>query len=188
MMMNRAVFLDRDGTIIEDRNFICRTEDVQLLPRAAGALRLLERAGYMLFIVTNQSGVGRGLFTIEDVNRLNDHLCRILADRTVTIHGVFACPHHPDDGCTCRKPSPQSILAAAKSHRIDLAQSYMIGDRLSDVQTGKNAGCIPILVETGLGKDTLAKSADQLRDILVMPDLAAAARRIVKSRTTAVAA
>ena len=180
--MKPAVFLDRDGTIIEDRNFITRTEDVHFLPGAVAALRALQRAGFLLFIVTNQSGVGRGLMEIADVERLHRFLAAQLAKQGVKLDGVYVCPHHPNDGCACRKPLPKHLLSAAEAHGVDLTRSYLVGDRLSDVETAQNAGCIPILVETGLGKEVASKHRDQLEGVFMAKDLASAVKKILALR------
>lgn len=186
--MKRAVFLDRDGTIIEDRNFISRTEDVHFIPRAPAALRALQREGFRLFIVTNQSGVGRGLFEIEDVARVHRFLAAELSKQGVSLDGVYVCPHHPNDGCDCRKPSAKLVRDAARTHGLDLTQSFFIGDRLSDVETGRAAGCTPILVETGKGKEELSRHEASLLGVQVARDLAAAARLILKAKPRTLAA
>jgi D-glycero-D-manno-heptose 1,7-bisphosphate phosphatase len=156
---HRAVFLDRDGTIMEDSNYVGDVERVILIPGAAEALKQLQDAGYKLFIVTNQSGVGRGYFTREAVEAIHAHLDEYFARAGVHFDRYYVCPHHPEDNCDCRKPKPKFLLDAAVEYGLDLSRSFMIGDRPSDIQAGVNAGAKTILVLTGAGRDTLAKQA-----------------------------
>lgn len=150
--MNRAVFLDRDGTLIEDKNYLHCPEEVVIYPGVGPALKRLQDAGFKLFIVTNQSGVGRGYFTLEDVQRVHEHLCRELAKDGVLIEKIYIAPEHPDAPSRGRKPSPQFLFDARDQFSLDLAQSYIIGDKLIDLECGRNAGLKQsILVRTGYG-------------------------------------
>jgi D-glycero-D-manno-heptose 1,7-bisphosphate phosphatase len=135
---DRAVFLDRDGVLIADKGYVSRPEDVEILPGVREALLNLQAAGWRLIVVTNQSGIGRGLFTVEDFERVTYRMRELIQ---VEFGGIFFCPHIPEDGCDCRKPRPGLLLKAAKEMGIDLAQSVMVGDRLSDVEAGTAAGC-----------------------------------------------
>lgn len=155
---NRAVFLDRDGTIMEDSNYVGDVERVVLIPSAVGALKRLRDAGYKLFIITNQSGVGRGFFTREAVEQIHTHLDEQFGKAGVRFDGYYVCPHHPEDNCDCRKPKPKFLLDAAREYGLDLARSFMIGDRASDIGAGANAGTKTILVLTGGGRETLVKN------------------------------
>src|SRR5436189_633281 len=128
--MTAAVFLDRDGTLIEERNYISRPEDVAIFPGVGGALKQLQNLGFMLFIVSNQSGVGRGYFTLADVQKVNQHLIQEFARETVRFEKIYIAPESPETPSRCRKPSPQFLFDARDEFGIDLAQSYMIGDRL----------------------------------------------------------
>jgi D-glycero-D-manno-heptose 1,7-bisphosphate phosphatase len=173
--MSRAVFLDRDGTIIEERNYVCSPEDVVIYPSAPAALTRLQNAGFKLFIVTNQSGVGRGYFTLDDVERVNRHLLDELGSRGVRMENIYIAPEAPDAPSRGRKPSPQFLFDARDEFGLNLAQSYMIGDKMADLECGWNAGvnrCI--LVRTGYGADLERDSRDQLGAALVVDDLAAA--------------
>ncbi len=164
--MRPAVFLDRDGAIIVDKNYLSDPEGVELLPHAVEGLRKFQAAGYLLIIITNQSGVGRGLFSAQQAEAVNDRLVQILAHNGVTIDDAYYCPHAPDDNCQCRKPLPGMILQAADKHGIDLSKSVTIGDKDSDVQAGRTAGCrLSILIST----DT------QKMDSVTVPNLEAAA-------------
>nr|WP_246140147.1 HAD family hydrolase [Geothermobacter ehrlichii] len=154
-----AVFLDRDGTLIEERDYLCRPEDVVLLPGAAEAVCRLNRAGIAVVVVTNQSGVARGYFDLAVVGRIHRHLDRQLACSGARIDGYYVCPHHPTEGdtpwrcdCECRKPKPGLLLRAATEMGIDLSRSFMIGDKISDLQAGEKAGCLSLLVRTGYGE------------------------------------
>src|SRR5580704_12732459 len=154
---HRAVFLDRDGTIMEDSNYVGDVTRVVLIPGAAAALKRLQDAGYRLFIITNQSGVGRGYFTREAVEAIHAHLDEYFGRFGVRFDHYYVCPHHPEDNCDCRKPKPKFLLEAARAYGLDLSRCFMIGDRPSDLQAGINAGAKAILVLTGAGRDTIAK-------------------------------
>src|SRR5213594_3107755 len=150
--MNRAVFLDRDGTLIADKDYLHRPEEVVIFPTAAGALKDLQKAGFKLFIVSNQSGVGRGYFTLADVERVNRRLVELLARDGVRFEKIYFAPEGPEQPSPGRKPSPQFLFDARDEFGIDLAQSYMIGDKLIDLECGWNAGVKgSILVRTGHG-------------------------------------
>jgi D-glycero-D-manno-heptose 1,7-bisphosphate phosphatase len=179
--MNRAVFLDRDGTIIEERHYLSRVEDVVIFPAAAGALGQLHRAGFKLFIVSNQSGVGRGYFTLADVEKINQYLLRELGRDGVRFEKVYIAPESPDTPSRGRKPSPQFLLDARDEFGVDLAQSYMIGDKLIDLECGWNAGVKQcLLVRTGYGAEAERASANKLGAAVVVDDLPAAAHWILK--------
>ncbi len=179
--MNRAVFLDRDGTIIEERNYLSRVEDVTIFDGAAAALARLHSAGFKLFIVSNQSGVGRGYFTLADVERVHQYLLRELGRAGVRFEKVYIAPEAPDTPSRGRKPSPQFLLDARDEFGVDLAQSYMIGDKLIDLECGWNAGVKQcLLVRTGYGAELERTSADKLGRAAIVDDLAAAARWILK--------
>ena len=175
---DRAVFLDRDGTIMEDSNCVGNFERVVLIPSAATALKQLQDAGYKLFVVTNQSGVGRGYFTREAVESIHAHLDESFGKAGVRFDGYFVCPHHPEDNCDCRKPKPKFLLDAARAHGLELSRCFMVGDRPSDIQTGVNAGTKTILVLTGAGRESLAKQ--EVTPDFVAQDIGEAATWILK--------
>ena len=175
---DRAVFLDRDGTIMEDSNYVGNVERVLVIPGAAVALRRLQEAGYKLFIITNQSGVGRGYFTSEAVESIHAHLDEYFGKHGVHFDHYYVCPHHPEDNCDCRKPKPKFLLDAAREYGLDLAGSFMVGDRSSDIQVGVNAGVSTVLVLTGAGRETLAKR--EVKPDHVAEDIGAAAAWILK--------
>lgn len=134
--MRRAVFLDKDGTLIEDVPYSLH---LRFRPGAFKALRQLR--DFALVVVTNQSGVARGLLTMADLDRLYRDMKHTLAQERIPLAGFYACPHGPQDGCSCRKPEPGMLLQAARDLDLDLAHSWMVGDRDSDLEAGKRAGC-----------------------------------------------
>ncbi|PLX40286.1 MAG: D,D-heptose 1,7-bisphosphate phosphatase [Deltaproteobacteria bacterium] len=152
--MKKAVFLDRDGTIVEEVEFLSKVKDMKVIEGAAEALSQLGEAGYLLIVVSNQSGVARGLFDDAVVERINVALAKELKASGAKVEMFLWCPHHPDfsGGCGCRKPSPGMILAAARELNVDLSASWTVGDKLSDIEAGRSAGTRTALVRTGYGK------------------------------------
>jgi len=147
--MSRALFVDRDGTLIEDVGYPKDPADVVLVPGAAAVLRDARRRGYLLVIVTNQSGVARGMFDESVARRVQARVEELFAAEGVRFDGVYFCLHGPHDGCACRKPAPGMLLAAARDLGIDLGASLMVGDKASDVEAGRAAGARAI----GFGTD-----------------------------------
>lgn len=167
-MLKRAVFLDRDGTINEDPGYLARPEQLVLLPGAAPALGSLKHAGFLLVVVTNQSGVGRGLIRESDLQIIHAELDRMLvAAGGVRIDHYEYCVHHPSASCACRKPKSKMILDAAKLLGIDITRSFMVGDKLSDLSAGRSAGCEAVaLVRTGWGSETEASIGPNEADFI----------------------
>jgi D-glycero-D-manno-heptose 1,7-bisphosphate phosphatase len=179
--MNRAVFLDRDGTIIEDRHYLHRVEEVAFIPGTGPALRRLQDAGFKLFIVTKQSGVGRGYFTMADVERVHHHLVRELAKDGVRLHKFYVAPEAPDEPSLGRKPSPQFLFGARDEFGLDLTESYVVGDKLIDLECGWNAGVKQaVLVRTGYGAEAERRHAPQLGKAVVVDALPEAVEWILK--------
>jgi D-glycero-D-manno-heptose 1,7-bisphosphate phosphatase len=179
-----AVFLDKDGTLIEDVPYNVDPARVVLSPGAIEGLRLLQRYGYALIVVTNQPGIARGLFDQQAFARLSDHLIRLLADHGITLHGIYHCPHSPDGIiqrhatlCMCRKPMPGMLLRAAREHAIDRNRSWMVGDILNDVEAGRRAGCRTVLIDNG--NETEWERSPLRTPDLVADNLHAAARAII---------
>src|SRR5437870_3830066 len=169
--MSPAVFLDRDGTIMEEKHFLHRPEDVAIFPGAASALKQLQSAGFKLFMVSNQSGVGRGYFTLADVERVNHRIIQEFAREKVHFGKIYVAPEAPDAPSRGRKPSPQFLFDARDEFNIDLERSYMIGDKLIDLQCGWNAGVRrSLLVRTGYGKEVEQQEKQKLRDAVVVND------------------
>jgi D-glycero-D-manno-heptose 1,7-bisphosphate phosphatase len=158
-MPRRAVFLDRDGTLNEDPGYIGEPEKVKLYPNTGETLSLLKNdLNFSLIVISNQSGIGRGLITRENVDAVNRKVNGLLKQFDVEIDAFYYCPYHPDyntpEECICRKPSPEMVLKAAKDFNIDLKDSYLIGDAASDIECGINSGVKTILVKTGYGKES----------------------------------
>jgi D,D-heptose 1,7-bisphosphate phosphatase len=145
----RAVFLDRDGTIARDVNYCRRVEDFKLLPTVSRAIRLLNENHFKVVVITNQSGIARGFFTEEVLHQINLHMEQELARGRARLDAVYYCPHHPDDGCQCRKPQPGLLFKAAAQLGVSLKDSFMVGDKDKDVEAGRAAGCRSVLVTTG---------------------------------------
>jgi D-glycero-D-manno-heptose 1,7-bisphosphate phosphatase len=149
-MKRRAVFLDRDGVInVEGGDYVCRSEDLCLLPGALESIAALTQAGWTVVVFTNQSGVGRGYMSADALDAIHGYLRCAAAKSGGELTAIYACPHHPDDGCECRKPKPGMLLQAAREHNIDLAHSYAVGDSPRDIGAGKAAGCQTVLVLSG---------------------------------------
>lgn len=178
--MNRAVFLDRDGVLIEEKNYLHRVEDIVFIPGAGPALRRLQEAGFKLFIVSNQSGVGRGYFTMADVEKVNAHIAGEFARHGVRFEKIYIAPESPDQPSRGRKPSPRFLFDARDEFGLDLSQSYMIGDKLIDLECGWNAGVkASILVRTGYGAELEKSGAAALEKAIIVDDLPAAAEWIL---------
>ena len=170
--MNRAVFLDRDGTLIVEKNYLHRPEDVEVFPGAGAALKRLANAGFKLIVVTNQSGIGRGYFTMADAERVNDRVDVELARAGVHFEKTYIAPEAPDEPSRGRKPSPQFLLDARDEFGLNLAESFMVGDKLSDLECGWNAGVKQsILVRTGYGARTAVDSKDELARAVIVDGL-----------------
>ena len=170
--MKPAIFLDRDGTINIDYNYVHKIDDFHFIDGVVDALKELKNMGFLLVITTNQSGIARNKFTEEQFNTLTEWMDWSLQDRGVDIDGVYYCPHDPlVDDCECRKPNPGMIQTAAKELKIDIANSYMVGDRVSDLLSGKKAGVRKtVLVKTGdaITEEALAQAdwvIDSLADL-----------------------
>ncbi|MGO8838391.1 MAG: D-glycero-alpha-D-manno-heptose-1,7-bisphosphate 7-phosphatase [Limisphaerales bacterium] len=179
--MKPAVFLDRDGTLIVEKNYLRRPEDVVIFPGAAAALKRLGDAGFKLFIISNQSGVGRGYFTLADVERVNEHLIRELAREGARLEKIYFAPEAPDQPSRGRKPSPQFLFDARGEFDLNLADSFMVGDKLIDLECGWNAGVKrSILVRTGYGAELEQVETEKLKRAVVVDDLPGAADWILK--------
>lgn len=189
--MRPAVFLDRDGTLVDELGFLARAEDLRLLPGAAEAVRRLNEQGLVAVVVTNQSGIARGLFGERELAAVHARLAAELARAGAHLDDVLHCPHHPSEGsppwrqrCPCRKPAPGLVLEAARRHGLALADSWMIGDSLRDLECGARAGLAgSILVRTGKGADELATlpAAERART-LVAPDVLGAVELLLAAR------
>ena len=162
-----AVFVDRDGTIIEHRHYLTSTSELSVLEGAAQAIARLNEAGLAVVLATNQSAVGRGFLSQAELEAIHRDLCRRLQEQDASLDGIYFCPHHPTQArqeyrvdCPCRKPKPGMLKKASRRLALDLARSFMIGDTLSDIQAGHAAGCRSILVETGKGRQEARRIGD----------------------------
>lgn len=158
-----AVFLDRDGTINVEKNYLSRVEDWEWISGAEDAITQLNKAGFLVVVVSNQAGIARGFYTAEDVHVLHGHVSAELIQKGGKIDAYYFCPHHPEHGeirtCECRKPSPNMLLEAARALNINLAKSWMLGDKAIDIQAGQLAGVSTILVRTGYGEAEFGKAS-----------------------------
>ncbi|HEY0847306.1 MAG TPA: HAD family hydrolase [Noviherbaspirillum sp.] len=152
----RAIFIDKDGTLVENIPYNVNPSLLELTWQAGHGLQLLQQMGYALIVVTNQPGVAKGLFTEAALDVLHHRLAELLAQYGIVLNGVYTCPHSPEGvinrysiSCTCRKPMPGMLFRAAREHGIDLRQSWMIGDILNDVEAGRRAGCRTVLIDNG---------------------------------------
>jgi D-glycero-D-manno-heptose 1,7-bisphosphate phosphatase len=181
--MQRAVFLDRDGTLIVEKNYLHKPEDVDIFPGAGAALKKLADAGYKLFIVTNQSGIGRGFFTMADAENVNRHLAGEFAREGVRFEKTYIAPEAPDQPSRVRKPSPQFLLDARDEFGLDLSGSFMVGDKLIDLECGWNAGVKQsILVRTGYGAEYEREEPEKISRAVVVDGLAEMAEEILNCK------
>ena len=185
--MRPAAFLDRDGTLLEEAGYVDRLERLVLFPFSTDVVRLLNQAGFAVIVVTNQSGVGRGLYDEAFVTRAHDVLTERLAEGGARIDGYYYCPHHPAAdieryriACDCRKPAPGMLRRAAADFSLDLTRSFTIGDKWSDVEVAGAVGARGILVRTGYGRVNEERPPRTARPAAVVDNLAAAAAWILR--------
>jgi D-glycero-D-manno-heptose 1,7-bisphosphate phosphatase len=159
-----AIFIDRDGTLNEDIGYVSSPEQLALYPWAGEAVRLINEAGIKAIVITNQSGIARGMYTEETLDAIHQKMIEELATQGAKLDGVYYCPHHPEIGqaryrivCDCRKPKTGMLDRAAREHNIDLSRSFVIGDKASDINLALNAGARAALVLTGYGRETEAR-------------------------------
>lgn len=156
-MKHCAVFLDRDGTLIEEVNFLSRLEDLRLFPFSAKAIKLLNDSGFLVILITNQSGIARGFFDEKTLHEIHAKLKNELAESNAKLDAVYFCPHNSADNCACRKPKTGMIEQAVKDFSLSLENSWMVGDKAIDVETGFNAQMKTALVLTGYGQTEVEK-------------------------------
>ncbi len=174
MTRRRFVALDRDGTIIVEREYLSSPDQVELLPGAGAGLRAMRDLGLGLLIVTNQSAVGRGYFDLARLEEIHGRLKELLLAEGVKLDGIYVCPHRPEDGCDCRKPLPGLLLQASRELGFDAAHVLVIGDKPCDIELGRGFGAKTILVRTGYGAEH--EAAGVVMPNYVADDLFAAAR------------
>jgi D-glycero-D-manno-heptose 1,7-bisphosphate phosphatase len=175
--MNAAIFLDRDGVLIEDVDLLTNHDDIRILEGVPQALKSLKEAGFRLIVISNQTVVARGLATEADVYAINAEMERLLGEvGGPHLDGFYFCPHHPKAtlpayrvACECRKPRPGLLLRAAREHDLDLDSSFAVGDRITDIIAGSSAGCRTVLVETGRHEAPPIETGEPL-DRSIQPD------------------
>ncbi len=173
-MKQKAIFLDRDGTLIEEVNFLSRVEDLELFPYTIESLSLLKENGFLILVVTNQSGISRGIYDEAAMHSIHEAIQRRTSN---AVDAFYFCPHMPDAGCECRKPRLGMIEHAKKDFEIDMENSWMIGDKKLDIETGFNAGIKTALVRTGYGSN--AETEFERQPDIVADDLLEATRKII---------
>ena len=183
--MKRAVFLDRDGTLLEEGNYVDRLDRLVFFPYTVDAIRCLNEAGFAVVVVTNQSGVARGMYPESFVGEAHRFIDQRLQAGGARIDAYYYCPHHPEgtvaslrQDCECRKPKPGQLLQAASDLHLDLQGSFMVGDRWKDIEAGKAVGTRTILVRTGYGRE--AENANGDRDTLIVDNLMQAVSWILR--------
>ncbi|AEH45179.1 histidinol-phosphate phosphatase family protein [Thermodesulfatator indicus DSM 15286] len=181
-MKQPVVFLDRDGTINEEVNYLRNPKDFRLLPGVPEAIRLFKKAGFAVLVITNQSGLARGYFSPDTLQAIHQKMLKELSTRGATIDGIYFCPHHPEENCECRKPKPGLIKKASQELKLDLSRAYVIGDRDTDILLAKNIGAKSVLVLTGYGEQELLQTLPKLgiKPDLIAKDLLEAAKKILK--------
>ncbi len=182
-MKNKAIFLDRDGTINIDKGYLYKKEEFEFLDKAIEGLKILTDLGYILIVVTNQSGIARGYYTEEQLEDLNNYMAEELKKHGVEIKKSYYCPHHAEKGlgkykveCNCRKPNPGMVLEGIKEFNVDVENSYIVGDKLSDAEAGIRAGIKGVIVQTGL--EVVEKTDDE--NIKIYPSLYDFAKDLLK--------
>ena len=151
-MKNKAVFFDRDDTLLIDTNYMHKIEDLKYIDGVFDVLQEVQRRGYLIFIITNQSGIGRGYFQEEQMHKFHEKMLEGFSAHQIEIKDIVFCPHSPEDNCDCRKPSPKLINQLCTKYQIDTSKSFMVGDKVSDVKAGENAGM------TSIGINCVAKN------------------------------
>jgi D-glycero-D-manno-heptose 1,7-bisphosphate phosphatase len=174
--LSPAVFIDRDGTIMEDTDYCSHPKDVRIFPGVLDSLRRLKSRGFKLIVITNQSGIGRGLFTLDQYRAVEAEVLRQLGDGLVD--ATYFCPDPPGQHSTCRKPAPGMVVQATRDHQIDVSRSFLIGDKEIDVECAHNAGVRAIRVRTGNQCDVTGSNADWVAD-----DVPAAVRIILNAKS-----
>ncbi|MDR3307076.1 MAG: D-glycero-beta-D-manno-heptose 1,7-bisphosphate 7-phosphatase [Endomicrobium sp.] len=176
-----AVFLDRDGTVIFDKNYLSSPEQVKLYSYAADSVNKLRNAGFKVIIVTNQSGVARGVFTERDLQKIHERFVFLLKKAGAKVDAIYYCPHIDEDSCGCRKPKPGMVFQGAKDFNIDLEKSYTVGDSVRDYLVGYNTGGKGVLVLTGRGKKQRKEiTQEKIKPMAVCKTLKEAANLIIK--------
>ncbi|MFX1328704.1 MAG: D-glycero-beta-D-manno-heptose 1,7-bisphosphate 7-phosphatase [Promethearchaeota archaeon] len=165
---NKAIFLDRDGVINKEVNYLSDPNNFEFIEGSIEALKILRQKGFLLIVISNQAGIARGYFNEETLKRIHKRMINILKKKSAKLDAIYYCPHHPEytGPCDCRKPNPGMILKAQLKYKIDLKNSYMVGDTIKDIQTGKAAKCKSVLVLTGYGEKEQKKISSIVPDMI----------------------
>lgn len=182
MKKNRAIFTDRDGVLIEDYGYVYKIEDLKFIDKSVEGLKLLN--DFKLIVITNQHGIGRGHYTENDFLKFNNHMINLLKKEGINIEKTYYCIHNPEDNCECRKPKTKNIELAAKEFNIDLENSYVIGDRPSDMELGNRVNCKTIFVLSGQGEKYVAELDSNSRPTIIRKNLFEAAKWIKEDLTS----
>ena len=159
--MSQVVLLDRDGTINVEKRYLSSPDQVELLPGAAEGLQLMRRLGLATVVVTNQSAIGWGYFGLDTLDRIHQRLRELLANHGASLDAIYVCPHRPDERCNCRKPAPGLARKAVEEFQADLSRSFVVGDKVCDIELGKRVEATTILVRTGYGALVVVEGAAQ---------------------------
>lgn len=179
MGKKKAIILDRDGTLIEDSDYAYKVEDLEILPGVIEGLKLLQKE-FLFFIVTNQSGIGRGYYTTEAFHNFNNHLIRLLKEENIDIIRTFFCPHIREDDCECRKPKTKFIKDIINEYDVNIQESWMVGDHPSDIQFGINGGCRTVFLTTGHGEKHIGDlKALNIKPTIISDDFISIAKEIL---------
>ncbi len=169
-----SLFLDRDGTLIVDADYPKDPAVVQLMDGVVEFLQTMQEHGFALIVVSNQSGIGRGKIHPEEAQAVHERFLQLFAQHGIYFQGAYHCPHAPEDDCECRKPKPGMLLQAARDHNLELSRSFIVGDKMADVEAGQRAGCQGILFrrkagdkDTGSTPDAIAQTYDEVRDYIL---------------------
>lgn len=178
----KAIILDRDGTLIEDKDYAYKIEDFELLPGVIEGLKILQK-NFLLFIVTNQSGIGRGYYTDKEFHKFNDHLIRILKENQIRIERTFYCPHVKEDNCECKKPKIKYIREIVDGWNVDINKSWVIGDHPSDILFGINAGSKTVYLISGHGKKHFHELEDEgIKPTMINSNFLNTAKKIIEMK------
>ncbi|MDR0723740.1 MAG: HAD family hydrolase [Endomicrobium sp.] len=176
-----AVFLDRDGTLIYDKNYLSSPSQIKLYSYAAKSINKLKEAGFKVIVVTNQSGIARGIFTLKDLDKIHKKFLSLLKEQKAVVDGIYFCPHIDEDNCKCRKPKTGMVMQSAKDFNIDLKKSYVVGDSIRDYLLGFNMGGKGILVLSGHGEKQQKKiNQEKIKPLAICRNLKQAVNFIVR--------
>lgn len=187
----KAVILDRDGVINKNpsnNGYVCEWNDFIFLPNALEAIRILTQNGYSIIVATNQAGIGKGLYSEQQLSEIHQQMLDIIEAEDGLIKKIYYCPHHPDAKCECRKPNPGMLLKASQDNNFEVSTTFFIGDSITDIQAAHNAGALPILVLTGHGCETYKKYIDadstlsQYKPQKIFTNLYSAARWVIMAK------